>query len=65
MEILTKIIGVCLGLFVAAVLLPTALNTLANASMTNVDPAVITIVQVLMPVLGVISIAMYFLYIKD
>jgi len=59
--ILGKVVAISIGLFVAAILLPSALNTIANASMENVDPAVVTIVQVLLPVLGVIAIALYFL----
>lgn len=64
MDILSKVVGVSIGLFVAAILLPVALNTLANATMTNVDSSVVTIVTILLPVLAVISIAMYFLWNK-
>lgn len=65
MELVHKIVGIAIGLFVAAVMLPTALNSLANgttaAKMPNVDASVRTITAVLLPVLGVIGIALYFL----
>ncbi len=61
--VLTKVVAVGVGLFVAAILLPTALATLANSSaqMVNVNDSVVTIVQVLLPTLGVIAIAIYML----
>lgn len=61
MGALHKIVGVAVGLLVAALLMPVALNSIANATLTNVDAAVITIFQVLLPVLAVIAIAIYFL----
>jgi drug/metabolite transporter (DMT)-like permease len=61
MEILNKIIAVSVGLLVLALLFPIALNTLANATMTNVDPTVVTVVTVLVPVLAAIGVALYFL----
>jgi hypothetical protein len=59
--ILGKVVAVSVGLFVAAIILPTALTTMAGANLTDVDPAVVTILQVLLPVLAVIAVAMYFL----
>jgi drug/metabolite transporter (DMT)-like permease len=61
MEILNKIIAVSVGLLVLALLFPIALNTLANATMTNVDPTVVTVVTILVPVLAAIGVALYFL----
>jgi len=65
MELVNKIIAVSIGLFVAAIILPVALVTLANATWSgsngSVDPAVIVVVTILLPILGVIGIAMYLL----
>ncbi len=61
MEILNKIIAVSVGLLVLALIFPIALETLASATMTNVDPTVVTVVQILVPVLAAIGIALYFL----
>jgi len=61
---ISKVISIVLALFVAGVLLPTALNELAGGNYTGVDPAVKTIATVLLPVLAVIAIAMIFLYRK-
>ncbi len=60
--ILGKVVAISIGLFVAAIILPTALVTMAGANLTGVDPAVVTILQVLLPVLAVIAVAMYFLH---
>ena len=61
MEILNKIIAVSVGLLVLALVFPIALETLANATMTNVDPTVVTVVTVLVPILAAIGMAIYFL----
>ena len=55
------IVGIVVGLFVVATIIPTALTTLANATLTGVDPAVTTVLKVLLPILAVIGIAMIFL----
>jgi hypothetical protein len=61
--LLEKVVAISIGLFVAAIMLPIALVTMANATWSgsngNVDPTVVLIV--LLPVLGVIGIALYFL----
>ena len=61
-----KVVGISIGLFVAAILLPIALVTMANATWTgsngSVDPILITVATILLPVLGVIGIALYMLY---
>lgn len=61
MEILKKIIAVSVGLLVLALVFPIALETLANATMTNVEPTVVTVVTVLVPILAAIGMALYFL----
>jgi hypothetical protein len=65
MEMVSKVVGIGIALFVTAILLPLGLNTLANASMTNVNSNVRTILTVLLPVLAVIGIALYFLAHSD
>lgn len=61
MDILGKVIAVSVALLVLALIFPIALNTLANATMTNVDPTVVTVVTILVPVLAAIGMALYFL----
>lgn len=61
MELVNKVVAIAIGLFVAAVILPVALIQMANTTWYDVDPAVVTIVSVLLPILGVVAIAMYFL----
>jgi len=60
-RLLNGIIGAGVGLLVAAIILPIALNTMANATMTNVDATVIVVVTVLMPILAAVGIALRFL----
>lgn len=60
-----KIVGVAIGLFVAAVIMPAALVAIADANLTNVDPAIVTIFQVLLPIIAVIGIIMLFLKGRD
>lgn len=57
-----KIVGVSIGLFVAAIMLPVAIVTLANVSWYSTNTAVKTMVTILLPVLAVIGIALYFLH---
>ncbi len=61
MELLNKVIAVSVGLLVLALIFPIALNTLANATMTNVDTTVVTVVTILVPILAAIGMALYFL----
>ena len=58
---LGKIVTVAIGLFIAGVILPVALTAIANGNYTGVDSSVKTVVTVLLPVLGVIAIALIFL----
>lgn len=65
-DLTEKVVGISIGLFVAAIMLPLALVTMANATWSgsngSVDPVIITVVTILLPVLGVIGIALTFLY---
>jgi hypothetical protein len=65
MELVHKIVGIAIGLFVAAIILPMSLNLLANGTtataMPNVNSSVRTLLAVLVPVLAVIGIVLYFL----
>jgi hypothetical protein len=64
-SLLHKVVAISIGLFVAAIMLPMALLQLANTTWTatngDVNPAVVTVITVLLPVLAVIGIAIYFL----
>jgi hypothetical protein len=60
MDISRRVIGISLGLLLAAIMLPIGLNQLANASMPNVDPSVVLILVVVLPILAVIGIALAF-----
>jgi uncharacterized membrane protein len=55
-----RVIEVSVGLLIAALLLPTALFTMANATFTKVDPTVKIVVTILLPILAVLGIAMTF-----
>lgn len=56
-----KIIGIAVGLLLVAVLVPVALQTLATANVTDVDPTVVTVLQVVLPILAIIAVAIYFI----
>ena len=56
-----KIVGIAIGLFVAAVIMPAALVAIANATLTGVDASVVTIFQVLLPIIAIIGLVMLFL----
>lgn len=60
-DLLDKVVAISVGLLVAAILMPIALTTLADANTTGVNESVVIILTVLLPVLAVIGIAMYFL----
>jgi hypothetical protein len=59
--LLDKVVAVSIGLFVAAIMLPLALVTMANANLTGVDATIVTVVTILLPVLAVVGIALYFI----
>ena len=52
---------IVIALFVVAILGPVAISTIANADTTNWDPSVVTVFQVLLPILAVIGLAIKFL----
>jgi len=62
----SRIVDICIGLFVAGILLPVALVYICNVTLyTGVNAPVMTVATILLPVLGVIGIAMlYMKYIK-
>ena len=60
MSILEKIVAVAVGLCVLAAMMPSALTTLAGANLTGVDEGLVTILQVVVPLLGTIAIALAF-----
>lgn len=60
-DILAEVVGIAIALYVTAMLVPGALVQMANATLTGVDAAVITILQILLPTLAVIGIALKFL----
>lgn len=55
-----KIIGLCIGLFVAAAILPTAVITITNT--TNWDGASSTILT-LVPVIGIVVVAVFLVFV--
>lgn len=58
--ILEKIIAVAIGLYVVAAMMPSALVSLAGANLTGVDEGVVSILQIVLPLLGTIAIAVAF-----
>jgi hypothetical protein len=60
MGILEKIVAVAVGLYVLAAMMPSALTTLAGANLSGVDDGLVTILQVVVPLLGTIAIALVF-----
>jgi len=57
---LQKIIGISVGLLVAAILIPIAMTQILEAENIADWGAVGVVFQVLMPVLAIIAIALYF-----
>jgi len=60
-RLLNGIIGAGVGLLVAAIILPIALTTMADANMTGVDATVVVVVTILMPILCAIGVSLRFL----
>lgn len=60
-SILGKIIEIAIGLLLVAVLIPIGLTTLASATLTSVDPTVVLVLTVLLPILAIVGIALYFI----
>jgi len=61
-SVVGRIVGIAIGIFVVATIIPVALVELAGANLTGVDPAVTTILTILLPILSVVAIALMFLY---
>ena len=60
-RLLNGVIGAGVGLLVAAIILPIALTTMADANMTGVDATVSIVVTILMPILCAVGVALRFL----
>ena len=60
-KLLNGVIGAGVGLLVAAIILPIALTTMADANMTGVDATVTIVVTILMPILCAVGVALRFL----
>ena len=60
-RLLNGVIGAGVGLLVAAIILPIALTTMADANMTGVDATVGIVVTILMPILCTVGVALRFL----
>lgn len=50
-ELTSKVIAISVGLVIASILVPMALVSIANATLDGVDASVVTIFQVLLPIL--------------
>jgi len=59
--LLTKIVSVSIGLFVAGYLMAEGISAIYSTNTTGWGTAVKTMFTVLLPLLGVIAIALYFL----
>jgi hypothetical protein len=63
------VVLVVIGLFIAAILMPPAItnldtmntNPVVNGAHVSFNPAVVTVAEVLLPILAVIAIALYFM----
>ena len=55
-ELVVEIIFLAVGLYVAAFILPGALTAISTTALTSVNPGVITLFQVLVPLISVVVI---------
>jgi hypothetical protein len=62
-RIVDRVVGIAIGLLLIALLVPLALSELAaqESELTGLDPVVKTVLFVLLPILAIISLALYFL----
>lgn len=60
-DLMGKVVAVAVALLLVAILFPIALNVLADANTTGVDPVVIVVLTMLLPVLAILAIAIYFI----
>ncbi len=59
---LEKIILLAVGLFVLAFILPPALTAIATTALTSVNSAVVTLFQVLVPIIAVVGVILLVYY---
>ena len=59
-SIIAKVLGVAIGLYVISAVMPDALVSLAGANLTGVPDGVVTMLQIVIPLLGTIAIAFVF-----
>lgn len=57
----SEVIGLAVSFFLVAILGPIAIGTIANASTTNWDTAVVTVFQVVLPVIWAVAVAIRYL----
>jgi len=57
----SAIIGLAVSFFLVAVMGPIAIGTIANTTTTNWDSSVITIFQVVLPIVWVVGVAIKYL----
>jgi hypothetical protein len=57
----TYVVGLAVALMVAAAVIPIALTSIATTALTSVNAGVITVFQVLLPLISVIAILLAFL----
>ena len=55
------IIGLAVSFFLVAIMGPIAIGTIANTTTTNWDASVVTIFQVVLPIIWVVGIALKYL----
>jgi H+/gluconate symporter-like permease len=60
-NLIETVVLVVIGFFVAAILVPPALTQIYSATTTGWNSAVVTVFQILLPILAVIGIALYFM----
>lgn len=60
MGMLKNIVAIAMGLYLVAYLFPPAMEQLAGANFTGVDPSVVTICQIVLPLLAAVGIAFMF-----
>lgn len=58
--LLSRIIGVAVGIMLIALLIPMGLVMLASANLTGVDATVAQVLTVALPVVAIISLLIYF-----
>lgn len=59
-DIMDKVIGLAVGLFATAYLIPPAVLAIADANLTGVDSGVVSIVQVVLPIMAGIALVLLF-----